>query len=124
MRIADINECYRDHFNNSAILVTDYSSVAFDFAYLKKPVFYFQYEKNHLEKGYFDYNSMGFGEVIADKDALVDKLINCMENDCIMDAKYIDRVNQFYKYTDKENCKRVYQQIISLGTNIKEGIKK
>lgn len=39
VRIADINESYRDHFNNSAILVTDYSSVAFDFAYLKKPVF-------------------------------------------------------------------------------------
>ncbi|MEK4217155.1 CDP-glycerol glycerophosphotransferase family protein [Bacillus sp. FSL L8-0222] len=124
VRIADINESYRNHFNNSAVLVTDYSSVAFDFAYLKKPVFYFQYEKNHLEKGYFDYNSMGFGDVVTDKDTLVDKLINCMENNCLMDTKYINRVNQFYKYTDKENCKRVYQQIVSLGTNNKEGIKK
>lgn len=63
---------------------------------------------------------MGFGDVVTDKDTLVDKLINCMENNCLMDTKYINRVNQFYKYTDKENCKRVYQQIVSLGTNNKE----
>lgn len=31
-----INESYQDLFNESAILITDYSSVFFDFAYLKK----------------------------------------------------------------------------------------
>ncbi|MCY9262135.1 bifunctional glycosyltransferase family 2 protein/CDP-glycerol:glycerophosphate glycerophosphotransferase [Bacillus haynesii] len=122
VRIADINESYRDHFNNSAILITDYSSVAFDFAYLKKPVFYFQYEKNHLEKGYFNYQTMGFGDVISDKETLVSKLIYCIKNNCRMDDIYINRVNKFYKYIDNKNCKRVYEHIVRIDTLHKEGI--
>ena len=34
---------YQDLFKKGALLITDYSSVAFDFAYLKKPVLYYQY---------------------------------------------------------------------------------
>ena len=43
----------------SQILITDYSSIAFDFAYMKKPVIYYQFDKEkydyqHYKKGYFD----------------------------------------------------------------------
>ena len=36
--IADDKKTYRELFNESELLITDYSSVAFDFSYLKKPV--------------------------------------------------------------------------------------
>ena len=41
-------------------LITDYSSVAFDFAYMKKPLQYFQFDyeefrKNHIPEGYWNY---------------------------------------------------------------------
>ena len=35
------DESYQELLNNSSLMVTDYSSVYFDFAYLKKPVIYY-----------------------------------------------------------------------------------
>ncbi len=107
VRTAD--ESYRDLFNCSSLLITDYSSVFFDFAYLKKPIIYYQ-EKDeyHFNKGYFDYETMGFGELIQDEDKLVDLIIQYMENDCKMTNMYKQRVDKFFEYNDKNNSKRVY----------------
>lgn len=111
IEVADYNVSYQNFFNESSLLITDYSSVAFDFAYLKKPVVYFQFDENHLEKGYYDYEEMGFGEVCNDLDELVDTVINYINNDCTMKDEYINRVNNFYGYIDQNNCKRVYESI-------------
>ena len=87
----------------------DFSSVAFDFAYLKKPVIYYhENDDYHYEKGYYDYQTMGFGEIVYNSDELVSKVIKYMENDCIMKEEYVSRVDSFFKYHDKDNCKRVY----------------
>lgn len=41
-------------------MITDFSSVAFDFAYEKKPVIYYQYEKSyHFKLDYYDYKKWG-----------------------------------------------------------------
>ena len=47
-----------------ALLVTDYSSVFFDVAFLRKPVVYYQFDeeefrKYHYQKGYFDFRDHG-----------------------------------------------------------------
>ena len=65
--IVDDKNTYQELFNESKLLITDYSSVAFDFSYLKKPVIYYQYSDDYifdLSESYFDYITMGFGEVI------------------------------------------------------------
>lgn len=107
------NDSYQDLFNESSILITDYSSVFFDFAYLKKPVIYYQSgEDYHYEKGYFDYESMGFGELLENEDELVSKIVYYLENDCIMEDKFKVNVDKFFKFNDKNNCKRVYEWIL------------
>ena len=79
---------YRESFARNKLLVTDYSSVAFDFAYLRKPVLYCQYEKQtHYEKGYFDYELDGFGEVETDLEGTVNRIIEYMENGCKLKEK-------------------------------------
>ena len=57
-------------FAKTALLVTDYSSVAFEIAYIEKPVIYYQfdaeqfYDGGHLGfGGYFDFARDGFGPV-------------------------------------------------------------
>lgn len=106
------NESYQDLFNYSSILITDYSSVAFDFAYLKKPVLYYQYaDEYNYDDGYFNFETMGFGEVISKENYLFDAIIEIINNKCEMTPKYLQRVEDFFKYTDKNNCERVYKWI-------------
>ena len=104
-------ESYQELFNSSSLLITDYSSVFFDFAYEKKPVIYYQPTENHYQKGYFDYESMGFGEIVRDRNTLLKKIEEYVDNNCKMKDKYVERVNNFFKYTDKNNSKRVYEWI-------------
>ena len=107
------NDSYQDLFNKSSILITDYSSVFFDFAYLKKPVIYYQSNKDyHYDEGYFDYDNMGFGEVISDVDVLLSKIRYYLNNDCMMEDKFKERVDQFFKFNDNKNCERVYKWIL------------
>ena len=61
----------QDLFGESSILITDYSSVAFDMAYLNKAIVYYQFDKesffsgNHTyQQGYFSYEKDGFGPVL------------------------------------------------------------
>ena len=64
-------------FARTALLVTDYSSVAFELAYIERPVIYYQfdakafYEGGHLGfAGYFDFARDGFGPVCETEDAV------------------------------------------------------
>lgn len=111
---------YSKEFEENSLLITDYSSVAFDFAYLKKPVIYTQFDKDTFyegqvyDKGYFEYEKDGFGPVCYDYETTVQTIINYIENDCTIEEKYLDRINKFYAYHDKNNCKRVYEEILKL----------
>ena len=111
---------YQKEFCENALLVTDYSSVFFDFAYLNKPVIYYQYDiKDYFEnqlynKGYFDFEKNGFGPVCFNYEKLIEEIINTVKNDCKLDKKYQKRINDFYTYHDQNNCERVYNEIINL----------
>lgn len=112
---------YRQIFAQSDLLVTDYSSVAFDFAYLRKPVVYFQQDKEEfysgahtLERGYFDHERDGFGEVEYSVDALVDRIVEYMESDCKLKEKYRKRIDATFPFSDQENCRRVYEAILEM----------
>lgn len=69
----DLDMPYRQAFAEADLLITDYSSTPMDFAYLRKPVIYAQFDKEKFfsgehtyEKGYFDYENDGFGRLSQD----------------------------------------------------------
>lgn len=111
---------YREVFEKSAVFVTDYSSTAFDFAYLKKPVVYSQFDTDTFlhghtgKEGYFGFEEDGFGPVCNTLEETVDAIISYMENQCRMEEKYIKRVEAFYGHNDRNNCERVYEAIRAL----------
>jgi CDP-glycerol glycerophosphotransferase (TagB/SpsB family)/glycosyltransferase involved in cell wall biosynthesis len=111
---------YSKEFSEGSLLVTDYSSVAFDFAYLRKPIIYSQFDykeafSNHIyEKGYFDYKEDGFGPVCKDLDSTIDSIIKILESGCRLEKEYRDRIDRFFEYNDRNNCKRVYEKINSI----------
>ena len=103
----------------SAVMVTDYSSVFFDFAYMKKPEVFFQFDqmefrKAHYRKGYFDHARDGFGPVYTTSRDVADELIRLLETGCAMDSKYCERVEQFFAFFDDRNCERAYRAIQNL----------
>lgn len=114
----DNSKLYTDAFAEGNLLLTDYSSVAFDFAYLRKPVIYYQFDKEQFfkehtyTKGYYDYYNDGFGEVAFEEEKIVELIIDYMKNDCRVKDIYSDRINSFFKYQDRECCRRVYEYII------------
>lgn len=107
---------YNDIFNHSSLLITDYSSVVFDFAYIKKPIIYYHAVEDYhfdIKNSFFDYETMGFGEIAKSSEGLVNLIMNYVNLDCEMKDKYKKRVDDFFEFRDKNNCKRVYDFILN-----------
>ena len=87
-----------------------------DFAYLKKPIIYYHSIKEEAEENpeYFSYESDGFGEICLSIESVINKVQNYIDNDCLMEEEYVKRVDSFFKYTDKNNSERVYEEILRL----------
>lgn len=101
---------YEKIFCEGALMVTDFSGVQFDFAYMRKPVIYLHHHDipQHYEEGTFFYDTMGFGEICHTNDELIDVLCRYMENDCKMPQLYRDRADDFFEFSDNNNCARIY----------------
>ena len=117
VEVLPLGESYRKVFAESNLLITDYSSVAFDFAYLYKPVLYYQFDQEEFfggqyNHGYYDYGKDGFGEVETDLDAMATCIAGYVENGCQMKPEFKKRVDDFFAFTDKNNCKRIYDAIL------------
>ena len=115
-------------FLESSLLVTDYSSVFFDFGYLRKPIIYahFDYEdyrKNHFKKGYFDYNLDGFGPICKDIKCTINEIILEIKRNCVLMEKYSRRIKKFFSFSDEDNNERILKEIIKNKNNApKNGI--
>ena len=100
---------YSELFEESDLMITDYSSVFFDFAYLEKPIIYYHpVEDYHYENSYFDYETMGFGEITQNENELLNLIEEYLSTGCKMKNIYKENVTKFFKYHDHNNCKRVY----------------
>lgn len=110
---------YCSEFQTASILVTDYSSVAFDFALLKKPLAYFQFDvddfyANHtLKKGYFNYDKDGFGPVIESYDKLIEWIIDSMKNP-VMNELYQERVDKFFFEPEGSRCEQIVNSLLKI----------
>lgn len=107
----------QDLLKEAAILVTDYSSVSYDFAYMKKPVFYYQFDlkdfeaKQYKQGKYYSYDKNGFGEVLGNENELIGAIMNSYSKKFKMNNEYLKRVNNFFAHQDNENSKRNYDAV-------------
>ncbi|EAI2015209.1 capsular biosynthesis protein, partial [Campylobacter jejuni] len=64
-------------FCESSLMITDYSSVAFEMIILKKPVIYYQFDqdyffyKHFLKRGYYNYKKMEFSYLVNNQKDLI-----------------------------------------------------
>ncbi|EAH8376767.1 CDP-glycerol glycerophosphotransferase family protein [Campylobacter coli] len=116
IKIANQNESLQKLFCNSSLMITDYSSVAFEMAYLEKPVIYYQFDKEEFfisqwQKGYFDYKKDGFGPVVENEENLLKELESLLQNDCKPFGVYKDNIDSTFVFKDGRCCERIYAML-------------
>lgn len=109
----------QDLLCEASLLITDYSSIAFDFAYLEKEVIYYQFDEEKIfqgrshtyKKGYYDYYRDGFGPIAHNEGELIQLLDGVLTKDCKVDPIYLDRMKKTFPVKDGKNCERIFDAI-------------
>lgn len=98
------------------ILVTDYSSVFLDVAYMGKPIVHFQFDKEefyakHYQRGYFSFEEMGFGRVCEEAEAVVEGIADYIDCNFKPEDIFRKRADEFFVLRDRHNCRRIFDEI-------------
>lgn len=111
----DIQELYLI----SDMMITDYSSVMFDYALLKRPMIFYTYDldkyKNTLRDFYFDMVSDVPGPICKSNDELIDFIKNYNEEDYALEfgKKYKEFNDKFNEFDNGNASKKVIELIRS-----------
>jgi glycosyltransferase involved in cell wall biosynthesis len=117
VRIVDQNEVsVQDAMRHCDLFVTDWSSTAFDVAYLGTPLVYAQFDAEeywdgHYQKGYFDARRDGFGPVGESVEEVVGEVVRYLRGGCVREPEYLRRVEEFFEYRDQQNNVRSSEAI-------------
>lgn len=100
----------------SALMITDYSSVAFDFSFLHKPVIYYQFDQAKFigRKGsHIDLENDLPGVTLEEEIDVVEKVKYYVNRNFKMDDVYKVKANRFIAYRDTESSRRIYEAVTS-----------
>jgi glycosyltransferase involved in cell wall biosynthesis len=118
-------------FARAAVLVTDYSSMAFNAAYLDRPVVYFQFDAERVENGghvgragYFRYERDGFGPVTTEAASAVAETVTILDGGCTAAPEYQARIDEAFVLRDGKCSERVYQAVKELTAGTKEAVRR
>jgi glycosyltransferase involved in cell wall biosynthesis len=110
----------RAYFARAAVMVTDYSSVAFNAAYMDRPVVYYQFDADRVfggehvgEGGYFDYRRDGFGPVADTLDQVVKETCAALDAGRSPQEPYASRIAATFPVRDGGCCERTFQAIVT-----------
>lgn len=110
----------QDIIKKASLLITDFSSIFTDVAYMNKPIIYYQYDKEDytikhvcadLNSSYFDFEKDGFGEITSNESELIDTIDVYIQSNFNLKDKYQNRINKFFSLHDNNNCERIYNEI-------------
>jgi len=107
----DIAELYL----SSDILITDYSSVFFDFANLKKPILFYTYDldkyANVLRGFYLDVNEDLPGPLLFTTEEVIESILNIDSLNEEYSQKYEEFYDRFCSFEDGNASKRIVERI-------------
>lgn len=123
VHIVPDNIPYENIYRDAFMLITDYSSIAMDMAYLGKPVVYYQFDHDDFyatqgyTESYFSWRDDGFGPVVDSQSAVVDEIVSVLNRNGHRELKYEERAKRFFPPQDKQNgaraCKAIFSKINS-----------
>lgn len=113
-------EDVQELFARARALVTDFSSVAFNAAYMERPVVYYQFDEDvvlgggHVgRKGYFDYRRDGFGPVTLDHASAVAAIVDVLASPEPA-PEFQARIDATFVARDGQCSERVVQRVLEM----------
>jgi len=107
----DINRILR-HID---ILITDYSSVFYDYLVLDRPIIFAPFDLDKYQQidreFYEDYNSATPGPICKNWNEIQVQLENYISNIDLYKKERNEIFNRFFKYSDTDNCKRIINTV-------------
>jgi len=110
------SEDVQSHLRDSHLLITDYSSISFDFAYMNRPVIFYQFDQDQFFRGrggfFVDPNHELPGSTVRTRDDLLAEIKKIVARQWKIEPTIEARISSFFDYRDGDNCQRVYNAII------------
>nr|WP_313886424.1 CDP-glycerol glycerophosphotransferase family protein [Bacillus sp. SD088] len=110
------HEDIRELYVISDMLVTDYSSVFFDYANLKRPMLFYVYDledyRDKLRGFYFDFENQAPGPLVKNTNDLIEEIKLIEENGYTPPRTTIEFNERFCSLEDGQASKRVINEII------------
>lgn len=98
----------------SSLLITDYSSVSFEFFYMQKPVIFFQFDREDYDRyqgSYMDFDTDLFGDSVDNVDNLLERVSYYVGNGFSEMPQYASLRNKYFKYVDHNNSQRTFEEV-------------
>jgi CDP-glycerol glycerophosphotransferase len=98
----------------SSLMITDYSSVGFDFSFLNKPIIYYQFDRNRFigkRPSHLDLDKDLPGSIVKDISELLKALQQYGANNFTMLPENKVKSDKFIKYRDRNSSERIYNVI-------------
>ena len=118
VQVLDMHSCdIQATLQESDLLITDYSSISFDFAYMNRPVIFYQFDQEHFfsaRGGYFanPHDELP-GRTVTNRAGLLEELERVIRTGWRVDPAFEKRVMRFFEHRDGNNCQRVYDAIVA-----------
>lgn len=96
------------------LLITDFSSVAWDVYYMNKPVLFYHFDIEVESKTlgfYMDMENDIFGERAVEPEGLMQLIIKYIENGFVMKEEYSKNREKYFAYIDDNNSERIWNAI-------------
>ncbi len=109
---AEVNDVKETEYS---LFVTDFSSFAFDFVYLNKPIVYFVPDDELVRSGMAQYRELdlplddAFGELAHTGDETVECIERILERNCRPDERFAEKMKDFFFYKDNRQRERIYK---------------
>src|SRR5690625_3019995 len=98
----------------SSMMITDYSSVAFDFSFLEKPIIYYQFDRRRFigRKGsHLDLDNDLPGDIVYELDEIIQITEQYAKSNFEMKRENKRRASRFLKYKDQNFSERIFKAI-------------
>ena len=104
---------------DSMMLITDYSSIFWDMAYMHRPVILYQFDREAFlaERGLHAFgieeSQMKFARIAKTKDNVISHLQKIAADGFVLSPDEAKNADDFFAYRDSNNCERLYNFLIS-----------